>query len=147
MLLPGVWLLGITEEFTFALNFVPQEGACALGSSSYYLWITLVHLFMPVVLVTVLYGHMIFRLKTSMNSKNGVTSARRNDIMQKAKSNVFKTMLLITICYAICYICNSIYVTLYLGGIIQEFSGMNCFFICESVKCEFCQVLFLWKLG
>ena len=131
MLLPIVWWLGIIEQSFVASNFIPKNGACGIGSTSYYenmIWITsmtfvVLNFFVPVALVTVLYGHMIFRLRSSMNSENDATSTRRNDVMEKAKNNVFKTMLLITICYAICYVFNSSYVTLYLFGIIKSFSG------------------------
>ena len=83
------------------------------------------HFFVPVMLVTVLYGHMIFRLRSSMNSENDATSARRNYVMEKAKNNVFKTMCLKlkSVCYALCYVCNSMYLTLYLFGIIKAFTG------------------------
>ena len=128
MVLPIVWLLALLEQSFHASNFVPQNGACASGTSSYHLWITLItfvvlHFFVPVILVTVLYGHMIFRLRSLTNIKNDATSARRNDVMKKAKKNVFKTMLLITVCYTLCYVCNNMYATLYLLGIIKAFTG------------------------
>ena len=127
MVLPIVWLLALAEQSFHASNFVPQNGACGSGTSSYHLWITLItfvvlHFFVPVILVTVLYRHMIFHLRSSTNIKNDATSTRRNDVMEKAKKNVFKTMLLITVCYTLCYVCN-MYTTLYLFGIIQAFTG------------------------
>ena len=53
-----------------------------------------------------------------MKSKQDVGSEKRDDIMEKAKKNIFKTMLLITVCYAICYIFNSIYLALILQGLV-----------------------------
>ena len=132
-LLPVVWCFVVTEQSFVASNFIPKNGACTIGTTSYYqnmIWITLIafvvlNFFVPVLLVTILYGHMIFCLKTSMNSQNDATSTRRNDVMEKAKKNVFKTMLLITVCYALCYVCNSTYITLYLVGIIEAFTCKN----------------------
>ena len=43
--------------------------------------------------------------------------------MDKAKKNIFKTMLLITICYAICFVFNSIYTTMVLFGVVDTLSG------------------------
>ena len=132
MLLPIMWLLGIAEQFAVASISISKNGACVVGIASQHVWITLMtyvvlHFVVPGILVPVLYGHMIFRLRSSMNSENDATSTRRKDVMEKAKNNVFKTMLLITICYALCYVCNSIYLTLYMVGKIEAFTGKNYF--------------------
>ena len=66
---------------------------------------------------------MFARLRSSVKSGNDSTSRNRNDLMEKAKTNVFKTMLLITVCYTICYVFNSIYITLITRGIFDSFSG------------------------
>ena len=63
------------------------------------------------------------RLKTSKKSKSDAAADRRNHVMEKAKKNIFKTMLLITICYAICYVFNSIYSTLNLLGVLKTLAG------------------------
>ena len=76
------------------------------------------HFFLAVILVMILYGHMIIRLRKSVKSKHDVGSEKRDDIMEKAKKNIFKTMLLITVCHAICYIFNSVYLALILQGLV-----------------------------
>ena len=131
MMLPIVWILGMVEDSMIASTFVSTNGACGVGTTSYHLkmnWFILIayivlHFFLPVILVLFLYGHMILLLKTSVKSKGDSTSARRDNIMEKAKNNIFKTMLLITICYAICYAFNCIYIALFLPGIIRNISG------------------------
>ena len=127
MLLPIVWILGLLEECLVASSFVSVDGACGVGPTSYhtkansitlgYSFISL-HFFVPVILVIILYGHMIIRLRKSVKSKHDVGSEKRDDIMEKAKKNIFKTMLLITICYAICYAFNCIYIVVFLLGLV-----------------------------
>ena len=131
MLLPIVWLLGIFEQCLVALSFGSQNGVCIVTAINMF-WFSVItflalHFFVPVILVLFLYGHMIIRLRSSMGSKDHNTSRTRNDVMEKAKNNVFKTMLLITICYALCYIFNSMYVTLFVRGMIKRLSGKHYF--------------------
>ena len=126
-LLPIVWLLGILEQCLISLSFYSVNGACGFVSMN-MVWVSVitfvvVHFFLPVMLVIFLYGHMIIRLRSSMVSTS--VSTRRNDVMEKAKNNVFKTMLLISICYAVCYGFNSIYATLFVRGIINSLSGKS----------------------
>ena len=66
---------------------------------------------------------MFLRLKSTVNSGSDATSGNRNDVIEKAKKNVFKTMLFITMCYAVCYVFNSVYVTLVIMGILDNISG------------------------
>ena len=127
MLLPIVWVLGLLEECLVASSFVSVDGACGVGSTSYhtkansitlgYSFISL-HFFVPVFLVMILYGHMIICLRRNVKSKHDVGSEKRDDLMEKAKKNIFKTMLLITICYAICYAFNCIYIVVFLLGLV-----------------------------
>ena len=126
-LLPIIWLLGIIEQCIICSSVHTHNGACAFIYMSIF-WFSIitfvvVHFFLPVTLVIFLYGHMIFRLRKSLNSNNDATSSRRNDVMEKAKNNVFKTMLLITMCYAVCYVFNSVYLFLFIQGIIKSLSG------------------------
>ena len=126
MLLPIVWILGLLEECLLASSFASVNGACDFGLRSYHTRIgyimiisfVVLHFFLPVFLVMVLYGHMIIRLRKNVKSKQDVGSEKRDDIMEKAKKNIFKTMLLITLCYAICFAFNSIYVVLILQGLV-----------------------------
>ena len=126
MLLPIVWVLGLLEECLLASSFVSVNGACDFGLTSYHIQISYImiiffivlHFFLPVFLVIILYGHMIVRLRRNVKSKHDVGSEKRNNIMDKAKKNIFKTMLLITICYAICYAFNSIYLALILHRLV-----------------------------
>ena len=134
LLLPIVWILGIVEDSLIASTFVSTDGACNIGPSSYNVnmsWFILVayivlHFFLPVILVLFLYGHMILRLKEPVKSKDDATfNSMRDNVMEKAKKNIFKTMLLITICYTICYSFNCIYIALFLPGIIDILSGKS----------------------
>ena len=114
-----------------ASTFVSTNGACGIGDTSYHLnmnWFILIayivlHFFLPVTLVLFLYGHMFYLLKITVKPKEDSTLRRRDNIMEKAKNNIFKTMLLITICYAICYAFNCTYIALYLPGIIKNILG------------------------
>ena len=104
MFLPIVWILGLLEECLLASSFVSADGACNVGPTSYHTKASLVtlilyiiiHFFVPVFLVIILYGHMIIYLRRNVKSKHDVGSEKRDDIMEKAKKNIFKTMLLIT---------------------------------------------------
>ena len=126
MFLPIVWLLGLLEGCLAASSFVPVDGACDFGTTSYHITMShvililfiVLHFFLPVFLVTILYGHMIIRLRKSVISKHDVGSEKRDDVMGKAKKNIFKTMLLITVCYAISFAFNSIYIVLFLRGLV-----------------------------
>ena len=130
-LLPIVWILGLLEQGLGGFGFTVSNGACAMGVSSFQaqmvfmsgLLFLLLHFFLPVLLVLFLYGHMMIRLKTSKRTNNQATTARRDDIMDKAKKNIFKTMLIITICYAVCFAFNSIYTTLVLFGTLDTLAG------------------------
>ena len=131
MFLPIVWVLGILEQTLNGLGLSASKGTCELSYSSFRAKIfvsmgivfVVVHFFLPVLLVLFLYGHMMIRLKTSIKSKGDAAADRRNHIMEKAKKNVFKTMVLITICYAVCYVFNSIYLTLNLLGVLKTLAG------------------------
>ena len=126
MLLPIVWISGLLEECLLASSFVSTNGACNVGPTSYHTKASLVtlilyiilHFFLPVLLVTILYGHKIIRLR-NMKSKHDVRSEKRDDIMEKAKKNIFKIMLLITVCYAVCYAFNCIYIVFFLQGLVN----------------------------
>ena len=127
MFLPITWILGILEQVWVCSCLTAENGACAFGNLVIYemtvIAFLVLHFFLPVILVLFLYGHMFARLRSSVKSGNDSTSRNRNDLMEKAKTNVFKTMLLITVCYTICYVFNSIYITLITRGIFDSFSG------------------------
>ena len=121
-LLPITWILGILEQLWSCSYFKAEYGACAFDDLEMYgialIVYVILHFIFPIILV--LYGHMFIRLRKSVKSG---TSSNRNDVVEKAKSNVFKTMLLITICYSICYVFNSIYVILISHGTLKAISG------------------------
>ena len=126
-LLPIVWFMGFLEQCLISINFEAHDGACDFVKPELFQVIVIsfliLHFFLPVILVIILYGHIILRLRLAVNLKNNTNSRNRNDVMEKAKKNVFKTMLFITICYAICYVFNSIYITLMIMGILDNLSG------------------------
>ena len=136
-LLPIVWILGLLEECLLASSFVSADGACNVGQTSYHTKASLVtlilhiilHFFVPVLLVMIVYGHMIINLRRSVESKHDVGSEKRDDIMEKAKKNIFKTIILITLCYAVCYAFNCIYIVFFLQG-LANLTGkrLNIFF-------------------
>ena len=68
---------------------------------------------------------MFLTLRLAVNTGKNTSSSNRNDVMEKAKKNIFKTMLFITICYAICYISNSVYLALIIIGILDNLSGKS----------------------
>ena len=125
--LPITWILGIAEQTWHSSTLKAENGACAFDDLEMYgitvILYLILHFFLPVILVLFLYGHMFIRLRSSIKSGNDSTSSNRNDVMEKAKNNAFKTMLLITICYSICYVFNSVYVTLVSRGILKTLSG------------------------
>ena len=141
--LPITWILGILEQTWICSCFSAQKGTCAFNDLEMY-GITVIaylvlHFFLPIILVLFLYGHMFIRLKSSVKSGNDSTSSNRNDVMEKAKNNVFKTMLLITVCYAVCYVFNSVYVTLVSRGILKTLSGkcvLHCYCFTRSMNYE-----------
>ena len=126
-LLPIVWFLGLLEQCFLCSSFESENGACVFGNPGMFqitvITFLILHFFLPVVLVLFLYGHMFLRLKSSVNSGSDATSGNRNDVIEKAKKNVFKTMLFITMCYAVCYVFNRVYVTLVIMGILENISG------------------------
>ena len=127
-LLPIVWFLGIMEQCLISINFEAQNGVCGFVrpevTQIIVVSVLVFHFFLPVILIIFLYGHMIITLKISVKSANNNTaSSNRSDLMEKAKKNVFKTMLFITICYAICYVFNSVYNILMIMGILENISG------------------------
>ena len=127
-LLPIVWFLGLLEQCFLCSSFESENGACVFGNPAMFqitvrsITFLILHFFFPVVLVLFLYGHMFLRWKSTVNSGDA-TSGNRNDVIEKAKKNVFKTMLFITMCYAVCYVFNSVYVTLVIIGILENISG------------------------
>ena len=127
MYLPIVWILGILEVAWVCSCLTTENGTCVFNKPDIYemtvIAFLVLHFFLPIILVLFLYGHMFTRLKHSSKTRRDSTSKNRNDLMEKAKRNVFKTMLLLTICYAICYVFNSIYITLITRGIFDSFSG------------------------
>ena len=126
--LPIVWVLGLFEVFLIGSGVVSVNGTCNRGPSNYHFqvfWLTMnsyivLHFFLPVLLVLILFGHMILRLRINMEYKyDDARSRKRDNIMEKAKQNIFKTMLLITVCYAICYAFNCIYIVFFLRGVVN----------------------------
>ena len=107
--------------------FTAVDGACAFGNQEIFyiecVFFVVVHFFLPVILVLFLYGHIFIRLRSSVKAKIDSTSSNRSDLMEKAKNNAFKTMVLLTICYVICYAFNSIYLILLLEGTFDYISG------------------------
>ena len=79
MLLPIVWILGLLEECLLASSFVSVNGACDFGQTSYHIKISYImiisfivlHFFLAVILVMILYGHMIIRLEKKCEIKTG----------------------------------------------------------------------------
>ena len=126
-ILPIVWFLGLLEQCFLCSSFESENGACVFGNPGMFqitvITFLILHFFLPVVLVLFLYGHMFLRLRSAVKSRSDNTFSKRNDVMKKAKRNVFKTMLFITMCYAICYVFNSVYVTLVIMGILENISG------------------------
>ena len=131
LLLPIMWLLGISEQCLVSSFFHANNGICSFRPSQRHLFsvtgiISIVfHFFLPLILVVFLYGHMIVRLRNTVQSKQNTPTTNRNNIMDKARKNVFKTMLLITVCYAVCYVCNSIYIALFLIGVLNNITGKS----------------------
>ena len=127
MLLPIVWFMGLLEQCLISITSEAQDGACAFVHPEMFQLIAILflilHFFLPVILVIFLHGHIILKLRIAVNSGNNTTSRNRKDVMEKAKKNVFKTMLFITICYGVCYVFNSVYITLMLMGILENLSG------------------------
>ena len=129
-LLPILWILGLLQQVIGGLAVSGRSGVCTFGASQFESKVSLImgivfllaHFFLPVLLVTFLYGHMMIRLKTKRSNDDGITS-RRDNIMERAKKNIFKTMLIITICYAICFVFNSIYAVLLLTGVEEILDG------------------------
>ena len=123
-LLPVIWIFTLIEISCFD---GAENGVCDFGSIEIlHIMVTIfltLHFFLPVMLVLFLYSHMFLRLKGAVNSGSDNTSIKRNDMMEKAKTNIFKTMLFITICYAICYVFNCVYLILVEIGILEHLSG------------------------
>ena len=127
MLLPVVWILGIAEVAFACSALTAENGVCAFGNQEIFymecVFFVVVHFFLPVILVLFLYGHIFIRLRSSVKAKIDSTSSNRSDLMEKAKNNAFKTMVLLTVCYVICYVFNSVYVTLLIEGTFEYISG------------------------
>ena len=127
MLLPFVWFFTMLEISSFSVSYGSENGACIfdIPEMFYFMAATFLifHFLLPVVLVFFLYGHMFLTLRLAVNTGKNTSSSNRNDVMEKAKKNILKTMLFITICYAICYISNSVYLALIIIGILDDLSG------------------------
>ena len=123
--LPIVWVLGLLEQSFTCSCFTAENGTCALDVNAFQIAIIIFisfHFFIPLLVVSFLYGHMFILLKRKAKSKDS-SSSNRTDVMEKARSNVFRTMLLITICYGLCYVFNCTYITLVTIGIFTSFTG------------------------
>ena len=131
LLLPLVWCLGVIEQCLVSICVHTNDGICTIRPSYRQLFVVtgiisiVFHFFLPLLLVVFLYGHMLIRLKSTVQTKQNTSTANRNTVIDKARKNVFKTMLLITLCYAICYVCNSIYITLFLVGRLNNITGKS----------------------
>ena len=126
LFLPIVWFFGALEQGWVCSGFFAENGTCSLDQDIVRLIViafVLLHFFLPVTLVLFLYGHMFIRLRPNVKSGNDPMSSNRSDAMEKARNNVFKTMLLITTCYAVCFVFNSIYGLLISYGIFKSYSG------------------------
>ena len=127
MFLPIVWILGIAEIAWACSALTAENGVCTFGNQEILemaiVAFLFLHFFLPVILVLFLYGHMFLYLRRSSKVKNNSTTSNRSDLMEKAKDNVFKTMVLLTICYIICYVFNSVYITLITQGVYDSLSG------------------------
>ena len=78
--LPIVWVLGLSEVCLIGSGVVSVNGAGNRGSSSYHFqvfWLTMnsyivLHFFLPVLLMLILYGHMIVHLRINVDLKRDV---------------------------------------------------------------------------
>ena len=127
MFLPVIWLFTLVEQSGFNASYGVKNGVCDFRSKEILHINVIIYLvlqfFLPIMLVLFLYGYMFLRLKGAVNSESNNTSSNRNDVVEKAKKNIFKTMLFITMFYVICYVFNCVYLILVIIGILEHFSG------------------------
>ena len=132
MFLPVIWVFTLAEQSCFDASYGVKNGVCDFRSQEILHINVIIYLilqfFLPVMLVLFLYCHMFLRLRSAINPGSDNTSSNRNDVMEKAKKNIFKTMLFITMFYVICYVFNCVYLILVIIGILEHFSGEYLFF-------------------
>ena len=91
LLLPIMWLLGISEQCLVSSFFHANNGICSFRPSQRHLFsvtgiISIVfHFFLPLILVVFLYGHMNVHLRKTAQSKQNTSTTNRNNVMDKAR--------------------------------------------------------------
>ena len=140
MFFPILWMLGLLQQVVGAFWKNGRTGICTIGTSAFQekMKLTTIYLFLicqfflPILLFIFLYGHMIIRVTRSKMSQRDSAGGQRDAVMDKAKKNIFKTMLLLTICYIISFVFNSFYTVLLLLGKANTLAGKFSFPISKT---------------
>ena len=147
----GIWVFGILFKLTSSLILNKGKIALCLSGTGRYtdeplkifigVFTIVLNFFMPVIVICISYVKMFLALKNTVRNKQyGDSSAsdKRVIIITKAKVNVLKTLLSVSVGFFLCWVWSKVYyfvnigvqrnhLTTYYNNLALVFAFMNCF--------------------
>lgn len=157
-LLPAVWILGIGFNAAFMIPTAAyQNGSCTVYSEwpseftqkAVGVFIVVFQYFIPLGLIAAAYIHIAVVLKSKgmpVQRSSYPQDPRRQEKMVRASRNVVKTLLIVSICFLLCWSPNQIYYLRYNLGYATDFNGGFYHFTVIAVFLNCCINPFVYAL-
>ena len=142
ILLTCAWVVGFVTDFTQTMpTTAVKNGKCALYTEWPAPWVRqmtgimtfFVLYLIPLLFLIYCYGHMAFAIrqrmrKTAASAKDGGENAgaqtnKAAGQWSRAKRNVIKTLALVSLAFAICWSCNSVYFFMFSLGYPADYAS------------------------
>ncbi len=137
MVMPFIWAAGIVINTLLQTTYSSMMGMCGINLADkniYNRWYTMlvIHIilefFLPLVIFIGLNSHIYFNLKKQISKmseirEKEVGKSKRDENLGKATQNIFQLMVIMTLCYCICWGFNLTYMALWLAGIVTDITG------------------------
>ncbi len=140
-----IWAFGILINALLQTTYTYSSAmdACGIDFANgdiYNRWyvmliITIIlEFYLPLVVFIGLNGHIYLNLKSQISKMSEISPkesqavrSKRDENLAKATRNIFQLMVIMTSCYCLCWGWNSIYLALWLAGIIKGIPTGNFF--------------------
>ncbi len=137
--MPFIWAAGIIINALLQTTYSSMMGMCGINLADkdvYNRWYTMlvIHIilefFLPLVIFIGLNTHIYFNLKKQISKmseirekENSLGKSRMDENLGKATRNIFQLMVIMTLCYCICWGFNLTYMALWLAGVVTDITG------------------------
>ena len=139
LVMPFIWAFGIFINTLLQTTTTAVGDVCGIKLNEkniYYRWYVMLitslilTFFLPLIIFIGLNSHIYFTLKRQISKMSEIgkndnknSQSKRDENLEKATRNIFGLMVIMTLCYCMCWGWNTIYVALWLAGIIKYITG------------------------